>query len=119
MRYTIPTNTLVKVVNFYPQIPTDAAHVHQDIHVTVGLLNLTQIFTKELFLILSQQSQQPNFPSDFYAVYDPVTVTLNFDDDNGNTTQTTCTYDGLINLPTPPTREGYDFVGWKIETNNN
>ena len=47
------------------------------------------------------------------------TVTLNFNDDNGNTTTTTCTYDGLVNLPAPPSRVGYDFAGWKVETNNN
>lgn len=52
------------------------------------------------------------------AIYEPVTVTLNFDDDNGNTSTTTCTYDGLINLPEPPIREGYDFVGWKLQTSN-
>ena len=59
-----------------------------------------------------------NFPTDMYAVYEPKTVTLNFDDDNGNTSSTTCTYDGLVNLPEPPTREGYDFVGWKLQTSN-
>ena len=47
------------------------------------------------------------------------TVTLNFNDDNGNTTITTCTYDGLVNLPEPPSRVGYDFVGWKIIQPNN
>ena len=59
-----------------------------------------------------------NFPTDIYAVYEPVTVTLNFDDDNGNTSTTTCTYDGLVNLPEPPTRVGYDFNGWKLQTSN-
>jgi hypothetical protein len=59
-----------------------------------------------------------NFPIDLYAVYEPNTVTLNFDDDNGNTSTTTCTYDGLINLPEPPTRVGYDFNAWILQTNN-
>ena len=59
-----------------------------------------------------------NFPVDLYAVYEPVTVTLNFNDDNGHTSTTTCTYDGLVNLPEPPTRVGYDFKGWKLQTNN-
>ena len=52
------------------------------------------------------------------AVYEPKTVTLNFDDDNGNTTTTTCTYDGLINVPETPTRVGYSFAGWRLEVNN-
>ena len=59
------------------------------------------------------------FRSDMYAVYKPVTVTLNFEDENGNTTTTTCTYDGLVNLPEPPTRVGYDFKGWKLVPKNN
>ena len=50
-------------------------------------------------------------------VFEPVTVTLNYSDGVGNTTTKTCTYDGLVNLPPTPTREGYDFVGWKL-TNN-
>ena len=60
-----------------------------------------------------------NFPMDMYAVYEPKTVTLNFDDDNGHTSTTTCTYDGLVNLPEPPTRVGYDFKGWKLVQTNN
>ena len=59
-----------------------------------------------------------NFPKTLYALYEPNTVTLNFDDNNGNTTSGSCTYDGLVNLPETPTREGYDFVGWKVENNN-
>lgn len=53
------------------------------------------------------------------AVFEPVAVSLNFDDRNGHVINSTCTYDGLVNLPPTPTREGYDFVGWKLETNNN
>ena len=51
------------------------------------------------------------------AVFEPVSVSLNFDDGAGNTTTKTCAYDGLVNLPPTPTREGYDFVGWKLVTN--
>ena len=58
-----------------------------------------------------------NAPHEMVAVFTPVTVTLNFDDNNGNTTTTTCTYDGLINLPPTPTRVGYDFKGWKLQRN--
>ena len=60
-----------------------------------------------------------NMPALLKAVYEPVTVTLNFDDDNGHTTWTTCSYNGLVNLPESPTREGYDFVGWKVVQTNN
>ena len=57
-----------------------------------------------------------NFPTDLYAIYDPKTVTITFDDGTGNTTAKTCTYDGLVNIPeTPPTRTGYIFNGWKLE----
>jgi NAD-dependent dihydropyrimidine dehydrogenase PreA subunit len=58
-----------------------------------------------------------NFPADMYAVYEPDTVSLTWDDGNGNTTTSTCTYDGLITLPPEPTRPGYIFNGWKIQTN--
>ena len=57
-----------------------------------------------------------NFPSELYAVYTPKTVTLNFDNGNGTNTSTTCTYDGLVNLPEIPTRPGYAFKGWKLVT---
>ena len=60
-----------------------------------------------------------NFGTYLVPIFQPNTVTLNYDDGNGNTTSTSCTYDGLVNLPpTPPTREGYDFKGWKVVTNN-
>lgn len=52
------------------------------------------------------------------AVFEPKTVTLNFDNGNGTNTSTTCTYDGLINLPETPTRPGYAFKGWKLITND-
>ena len=26
----------------------------------------------------------------------------------------TCTYDGVLNRPTNPTREGYNFAGWRV-----
>ena len=58
-----------------------------------------------------------NFPVDLYAVYEPNTVTLTFNDGNGTTTSGTCTYDGLINVPETPTRAGYEFKGWKVQMN--
>ena len=67
----------------------------------------------------SSYSCSVNFAHNMVAMYEPKTVTLNYDDGSGNTTTTTCAYDGLVNLPPTPTREGYDFVGWKLETNNN
>lgn len=60
-----------------------------------------------------------NFGTHLVPIFQPNTVTLNYDDGVGNTASTSCTYDGLVNLPpTPPTREGYDFKGWKVVTNN-
>ena len=60
-----------------------------------------------------------NFPHKLVAKFSPKTVTVNWSDGNGGTpTQTTCTYDGLVNLPANPApRAGYTFSGWKLETN--
>lgn len=66
---------------------------------------------------VSNNSCSSNFAHNLIAIYEPVTVTLNFYDNNGNTTSGSCTYDGLVILPETPTREGYDFVGWKLVTN--
>lgn len=55
-----------------------------------------------------------NFPTDFYAVYEPNTMNLVWVSDNGETSNTTCTYGGGINLPEPPIRTGYTFTGWKV-----
>ena len=59
-----------------------------------------------------------NNVTNMIPTFEPNTVTLNFDDDNGHTTQTSCNYDGLVNLPETPTRVGYDFKGWKLVPNN-
>lgn len=51
------------------------------------------------------------------SVDDCKTVNLNWIS-NGTTYQTsTCTLNGLISLPEPPTRPGYRFKGWKLVTN--
>ena len=61
-----------------------------------------------------------NFPGDLFAIYEPNTVTLNFDDGNGNTTTTTCEYGDTIVIPENiPTRTGYNFTGWVVRENNN
>lgn len=53
-------------------------------------------------------------------IFTPNTVSLTWDDGVGNTQSTSCTYDGLINLPPePPQRPGYRFNGWKLVTTNN
>lgn len=60
-----------------------------------------------------------NFPHKFAAKFTPKQVSLNWDDGVGGTTQTSCTYDGLINLPPEPApRAGYAFKGWKLVTND-
>ena len=52
-------------------------------------------------------------------VFTPNTVSLTWDDGTGNTVSSSCTYDGLINLPPEPTpKPGYVFSGWKVQTNN-
>ena len=59
-----------------------------------------------------------NFGRFLRPVFQPNTVALTYDDGVGNTSSGTCTYDGLISLPEPPTRPGYTFTGWKSQTNN-
>lgn len=60
-----------------------------------------------------------NFPIDLYAVYQVNTMTLNFDDGNGNVTSTTCEYGDTITIPdTVPTRTGYNFAGWVVRQND-
>ena len=51
-------------------------------------------------------------------IFTPKTIALTYDDGVGNTSSGTCTYDNLISLPEPPTRPGYTFNGWKLQTNN-
>lgn len=47
-------------------------------------------------------------------------INLNFNDGNGNTITTTCTYGNTINIPeTVPTRPGYTFAGWKVHQETN
>ena len=54
------------------------------------------------------------------ALFEPNTVTLNYDNGDGTTTTGTCTYDNLITLPeTTPTKPGYTFTGWKVQRPNN
>ena len=54
---------------------------------------------------------------ELFAVFEPVSVNLTWNDGVGNTSSTTCTYDGTIALPETPTRPGYVFTGWKVNTN--
>ena len=59
-----------------------------------------------------------NFPTDVFAIYEPNTINLNWWNGNETVAQTTCEYDGTIQLPSTPTRPGYTFVGWRLKTNN-
>ena len=46
--------------------------------------------------------------------------TLNWYNENTLVESGTCNYNGSITLPSvQPTRVGYDFVGWKVESGNN
>ena len=58
-----------------------------------------------------------NFPKKMFAVYEPNTITINWDDGT-NTVQNTCTYGGTITLPPTPVRPGYKFGGWRIKKQN-
>ena len=58
-----------------------------------------------------------NFPKKMYAVYEPNTITINWDDGT-NTVQNTCTYGQSITLPPTPVRPGYVFGGWRIKNQN-
>ncbi len=58
-----------------------------------------------------------NFPKKMFAVYEPNTITINWDDGT-NVVQNTCTYGGAITLPPTPVRPGYVFGGWRIKNQN-
>ena len=58
-----------------------------------------------------------NFPKKMFAVYEPNTITINWDDGT-NTVQNTCTYGQSITLPPTPVRPGYVFGGWRIKKQN-
>ena len=46
------------------------------------------------------------------------TITLNYYVENKSYATTSCTINGLVNLPPDPVREGYTFKGWTLQTNN-
>ena len=56
-----------------------------------------------------------NFGQVFIPVFQPDTVTLNYDNGNGTTQTGTCTYDGIITLPDNPSKPGYTFIGWTLQ----
>ena len=56
-----------------------------------------------------------NNPGDTCVDLPTPVVSLTWDDGNGNIKSSSCLYEGLITLPEPPTRVGYDFKGWKVE----
>ena len=58
-------------------------------------------------------------PTNLRANYESNTLNLKWYDENGNqlnvqNESNSCTYGGSINLPTPPTKRGYTFKGWKV-----
>ena len=55
-----------------------------------------------------------NMPALLSAVYEPNTITINWDDGT-NTTQNTCVYGQSITLPPTPVRPGYKFGGWRVK----
>lgn len=60
-----------------------------------------------------------DFIQTYTAIFEPITINLNYDDGNGNVTSTTCEYGDTIAIPdTIPTRPGYNFAGWVVRQNN-
>ena len=60
-----------------------------------------------------------NQTTNMIPIFRPKTMTLNFDDGNGNVTSTTCEYGDTIVIPeNVPTRTGYNFAGWVVRQNN-
>ena len=53
-------------------------------------------------------------PTNLRANYESNTLNLTWYDDNSVMDVTSCTYGNPINLPTPPTKKGYTFKGWKV-----
>ncbi len=58
-----------------------------------------------------------NFGHKLVAVFEPNTITINWDDGT-NTVQNTCTYGQSITLPPTPVRPGYKFGGWRVKNQN-
>ena len=58
-------------------------------------------------------------PTNLRANYESNTLNLRWYDDDNNrinvsSSSDSCIYGGAINLPTPPTKRGYTFKGWKV-----
>lgn len=78
-------------------------------------INFTRPTTQDVV-----KSCSVNFGTVLSPIFQKNQVNLNFDDGNGNITQTTCDYGDTITIPeTIPTRPGYNFTGWKVRENNN
>ena len=59
-------------------------------------------------------SCSPQFNQSFSAIFEPNTITINWDDGT-NTVQNTCIYGQSITLPPTPVRPGYKFGGWRVK----
>jgi len=57
-----------------------------------------------------------NFPIDLYAVYEPNTITINWNDGT-NTSTSQCVFGTPLILPPEPVRPGYKFGGWRVKKN--
>jgi len=52
-----------------------------------------------------------------FPTCEPNTINLNWNPNNGNAnTQSQCIYDGVITLPDEPSKPGYTFGGWSVQT---
>ena len=54
--------------------------------------------------------------ADFEIKWEPNTIPIRWYDNNTaiQNAQNTCNYDDILTVPTPPTRNGYNFTGWKV-----
>jgi hypothetical protein len=53
-------------------------------------------------------------PASLSANWNANTINLDFYDGEDKISSGTCTYDGGIELPNDPEKEGYEFSGWKV-----
>lgn len=79
--------------------------------------NITQgLDAGDVLITNAQNSCGNSFTQSFHAVFEPGTlITLNYDDGNGNTSQSQCEYNSTFYLPPTPNRVGYIFKGWKVK----
>lgn len=64
-----------------------------------------------------------NFTNVLHARFEPNTIDISWYNGSEQITNdvnadATCTYNDTFNLPSPPSKPGYDFGGWRVKTTN-